>query len=453
MGSSTPASEEARGAARRYAPIVTFISRSGSFAGARTAASKRGRQYSIPPMLLPEEAWKRIEEAGLAPLAGHELARRDALFRVLAEALPATVDQPMADVSAMDGYALAGPAPAGAVLPVVAVAAAGRPALRAVRPGEAIKIMTGAPLPPGADRVMVVEATDGGRTEVRLAAAAPAAGDNVRRRGEILARGAELLPAGALLGPGALALAAGHGYGAMVVHRPPRVSMLTTGDEIVAPEEEPGPGQLRDSNTSFLAAAGRSLGLDFRHLGIARDDREDLERRIAVGLEADVLLLCGGVSQGDFDYVEETLEQLGCTRLFDAVAIQPGKPLVAARHAGGAWVLGLPGNPASVMTCFWLFGRPLLRRLMGHADRFWHGALAAELESEAPGAKGRDRYLPAEVRVEGGRLLAKALPPKGSHDVAAFARGSALLRVPRDRPRLAAGETAELLPLADWPVG
>lgn len=404
-------------------------------------------------MLRPEEAWKRIEAAGLAPLPGQEVPRQRALWQVLAEPLAATVDQPMADVSAMDGYALAGAAPAGAVLPVVGLAAAGRPTDRALRPGEAIKIMTGAPLPDGADRVIVVESTDGGRQEVRLAAAAPAAGDNIRRRGEILGRGDRLLAAGTLLTPGALALAAGHGHLQVVTHRPPRVAMLTTGDEIVAPEEEPGPGQLRDSNTVFLAAAGDSLGLAFGHLGIARDDKDDLERRIRKGLKADVLLLCGGVSQGDFDYVEEVLEQLGCRKLFDAVAIQPGKPLVAARHPEGAWVLGLPGNPASVMTCFWLFGRPLLRRLMGHRDAFWHGALAAELEGEVAGAKGRDRYLPAAVSTENGRLLARPHPPKGSHDVATFALGTALLRVPEGTARLAAGATAEVLPLASWPLG
>lgn len=403
-------------------------------------------------MLRPEDAWKRIEAEGLAPLPGQKVLRPRALWRVLAEDLPATVDQPMADVSAMDGYALAGDEKVGSVLPVVGVAAAGRPAENELRPGQAIKIMTGAVLPAGADRVVIVEATDGGHAEVRLGAA-PAAGENIRRRGEIVRRGDVLLPAGALLTPGALSLAAGHGHGEMKVSRPPRVAMLTTGDEIVAPEDEPGPGQLRDSNTVFLAAAGQSLGLEFEHLGIARDDREELEERIVKGLEADVLFLCGGVSKGDFDYVEDVLEKLGCRQLFDAVAIQPGKPLVAARHESGTWVLGLPGNPASVMTTFWLFGRPLLRRLMGQHDAFWHGALEATLEAPVAGSRSRDRFLPAEVRAETGRLLAAPHPPKGSHDVSTFARGTALLRVPEGIARLEKGEPCQLLPLAAWPLG
>lgn len=402
-------------------------------------------------MLRPEEAWKRIEAEAPAPLPGQKALRHQALWRVLAEGLPAEVDQPMADVSAMDGYALAGEENAGAILPVVGVAAAGRPAEGLLRPGQAIKIMTGAILPEGADRVVIVENTDGGSREVRLATAPPA-GENIRRRGEIVRRGEVLLPAGTLLTPGALSLAAGHGHGELVVHRPPRVAMLTTGDEIVAPEDEPGPGQLRDSNTVFLAAAGASLGLEFEHLGIARDDRDDLERRIAKGLEADVLLLCGGVSKGDFDFVEEVLESLGCRQLFDAVAIQPGKPLVAARHESGTWVLGLPGNPASVMTCFWLFGRPLLRRLMGQNDAFWHGAVAAEITAAVGGSRQRDRFLPAAVRAEAGRLYADPQPPKGSHDVSTFARGTGLLRVPEGVPRLEKGDRCEILPLVSWPL-
>lgn len=403
-------------------------------------------------MLRPEDAWKRIEAEGLAPLPGQKVLRPRSLWRVLAEDLPATVDQPMADVSAMDGYALAAGAPPGALLPVVGLAAAGRPAAAVLRPGQAIKIMTGAVLPAGADRVVIVESTDGGHQQVRLDAV-PEAGDNIRRQGEIVRRGELLLPAGTLLTPGALSLAAGHGHSHLTVHRPPRVAMLTTGDEIVAPEDEPGPGQLRDSNTVFLAAAGHSLGLEFEHLGIAGDDRAVLEERIAKGLEADVLLLCGGVSKGDFDYVEDVLATLGCRTLFDAVAIQPGKPLVAARHSSGTFILGLPGNPASVMTTFWLFGRPILRRLLGQTDAFWHGALSAELEAPVNGSRGRDRYLPAEVKAEKGRLLASPQPPKGSHDVSTFARGTALLRVPEGIARIEKGESCEVLPLAAWPVG
>ena len=220
--------------------------------------------------------------------------------------------------------------------------------------------------------------------------------------------------------PGAISLLASHGHYTFAVHPPPAVAVLTTGDEVIPPELEPGPGQLRDSNTSFLLTAGRSLGLTFRSLGIAPDRLDALRSLIRKGLEADVLLLCGGVSMGEFDLVEDVLAELGCVTLFDRVKIQPGKPLVAARHLGGGsagWVLGLPGNPASVMVTFWLFVRPLLRRLQGRADGFWQGALDAELTAPLPPGKDRDRFLPAEVAFAGGRILATPFPPHGSHDV------------------------------------
>lgn len=401
-------------------------------------------------MLTPAEAWQLID-AELAPLPAAELPRADAVFGILAADLAADLDQPSADISAMDGYALAGEEPVGATLPIVDIAAAGRPAARGPAPGEAVKIMTGAMLPAGADRVLPVEQTSAPDAASVTIGGQVAAGDHIRRRGEIVRAGEPLLRAGMLLTPAAISLAAGHGYATLPVVRPPRVAVLTTGDEIVAPEAVPGVGQLRDSNTSFLVAAGRTLGLDFENLGIAGDDREELARKIGAGLAADVLLLCGGVSKGDFDHVEEVLADLGCRQLFDHVAIMPGQPLVAARHAGG-WVLGLPGNPASVMATFWLFGRPLLRRLQGLADGFWHGALAGRLRAPAPGARGRDRFLPASVTVRDGQIEIDPAVPKGSHDVLRYSHGSALLRVPAGTARLEAGDRAEILPLGHWPV-
>jgi molybdopterin molybdotransferase len=150
---------------------------------------------------------------------------------------------------------------------------------------------------------------------------------------------------------------------------------------------------------------------------------------------------------GAFDYVEGVLADLGVETLFDSVAIQPGKPLVAARHAGGL-VFGLPGNPASAMVCFWLLVRPALRRLLGLADGFWASAIAVELTEPAPAAPAaRDRFLPAAVWSAGGRLLARPFSPRGSHDVATFARGNTLLRLRPGSPRRVAGETCEALPL------
>jgi molybdopterin molybdotransferase len=252
------------------------------------------------------------------------------------------------------------------------------------------------------------------------------------------------------LTPGALSLLATHGYETLAVHRRPRVAILATGDEVVPPEASPRPGQLRDSHTDFLLAAGRGLGLRFASLGIAPDNRAAMRTRISQGITSDVLLIGGGVSMGEFDFVEEILAELGCTVLFDAVAIQPGKPLVAAYHPGGL-VFGLPGNPASVMVGFWLFVRPALRCLQGIPDSFWAEPLIGELASALPGAKGRDRFLSARVRVESHRLLVEPMLARGSHDVDAFARGSALVRVPAGAAPAEPGEACEILPFANWP--
>ena len=394
-------------------------------------------------MIQPDAAWQRLEPF-LEPLPGEGLPRRRARGRVLAEGLTATVDVPPADVSAMDGYAAAGD-PAGRSLPVAGTVAAGDAPGAALAEGEVMRIMTGAPVPAGADRVVPVELTDGGDETARFRDGVAAAA-HIRRRGEIVRRGEPLLPPGAPLTPGALALLATHGHEEVTVHRAPAVRFLVTGDEIVPPEQRPGPGQLRDSHSDFLLAAGRRLGLDFEPLGIAPDRQPELETAIAAGLRADVLLLTGGVSKGEYDYVEEVLEGFGCRSLFDSVAVQPGKPLVAARHERGL-VFGLPGNPASVMVCFWLFVRPALRRLMGHADGYWQGAVAGELAAPLPGAKGRDRFLPAEIEAVGGRLRVRPLGPRGSHDLMAYARGEALVRVPARSEPAAAGDTCEILPL------
>ncbi len=434
---------------------------------------------SIPPhaaILAPEAAWSLLARE-IVPLSPVTVPRAEALGHLLAHDLNATVDVPAADVSAMDGYVVGHDALAGSALKVVSTLAAGQDPNFHLPRGTAAKIMTGAVVPSGGDRVVPVEqahlqpaqscyllAGPGPREgltpnpetapEVTFQVA-PQPGDHIRRRGEIIQRGQPLLPAGSLLTPGALALLATHGYREVPVIARPEVAVLSTGNEVVPPEVEPGPGQLRDSNTSFLLAAGATLGLTFRSLGIARDDPGLLRERVAAGLAADVLLLCGGVSAGDFDFVEDVLAGLGCRKLFDQVAIQPGKPLVAAvqaKAAGGQRVvLGLPGNPASVMVTFWLFARPLLRCLMGLADGFWHGALTAELTHALPGTKGRERYLPADVHYADGKLLATPHLPQGSHDLMAFSRGTALLRIPAHAAPTPPGGSCSILPLVHWP--
>lgn len=400
-------------------------------------------------MLTPEAAWQRIADH-IETLPGEETPRSLAVGRRLSEDLLATVDMPPADVSAMDGYAIHGEVSAGRRLPVRAVVAAGKPSPVTLELGQAAKIMTGAVVPGGADRVLPVEKTDGGLHEVTVHGAV-SRGQHIRRGGEVVRRGQPLLAAGTVLSPGAVSLIASHGYGTVPTQRRPTLAALATGDEVVPPEQEPLPGQLRNSNGPFLLAAGRTLGLDVHSLGIAPDTIDLLRDHVQRGLEHDVLMLCGGVSMGDFDFGEQVLEEIGCDILFDKVALQPGKPLVAARHREtGHWVLGLPGNPASVMVTFWLFVRPLIRRLQGIEDGFWHGALRGQLAAPLPAGKDRDRFLAAGVRANGGTLHVTPQLPRGSHDVVSYAEGSGLVRIRPGAAAAGVGDGCEILPLADW---
>jgi molybdopterin molybdotransferase len=406
-------------------------------------------------LLSPEEAWTRIAER-LGRCEIETLPIDAARGRVLAGEVLATLDVPPSDVSAMDGFAIRGAVAAGDELPIDGRIAAGdRPGAR-LAPGAAVRIMTGAPVPEGADRIVPVELTETvssapGESRVRFLAADEGAGRHVRRRGEIAERGLAILAPGHLVTPGTASQLAAHGIATVAVARAPRVAFLTTGSEIVDPASEPGPGQIRDSHSAFFRAACAQLGLECRSLGIAADQLPVLRPKIEDGLRSDVLLLSGGVSMGELDLVEGVLGDLGCEVLVDAVAIQPGKPVVAARHARG-WVFALPGNPASAMVTFWLFVRPALRRMMGLEDAFWHGAVRARLDAPLPAAKRRDLFLPAHVRFEAGAVHARPLAPLGSHDVASYAHGTALARVPAHSAAREAGDDCEILPLVEWPV-
>lgn len=396
----------------------------------------------VSPLLSPEEAWRRLEPF-LETLDAKTVPRHEALGRVLAAAEAARLDLPAFDVAAMDGYAVAEEPAVGDTLLVTGTQAAGRPARAAPVPGTAIRIMTGSPVPTGTRRILPLEITDGG-TERMAVRAAPGVRTHIRRRGEVARAGDELLPAGTPLTAEALALLASQGIGSVHVVRRPRVAVLTTGDEVVAPEEEPAPGQIRDSHTDFLRAALARLGLPITLLGIAPDRAESLRARVAEGLGADVLIVCGGVSKGDYDLVAGILAAAGGEPLFHGVAIQPGKPLAAFRHRGGL-AFGLPGNPASVAVTFRLFVRPALRRLAGHDDAFWRHAVEGQLSGELPGAGARDRFVPAAVAAERRRLQVRPLPPAGSHDLVAFGRANALVRVRAGSAPTGDGGACELL--------
>jgi molybdopterin molybdotransferase len=322
-------------------------------------------------MLDLDEARRRILD-DLEPIGTETAPLLEATGRVVAEAILATRPSPLFDNSAMDGYAVHAADLTGASpekpsrLPVVETISAGNTAKAALAPRHAMRIFTGAPIPDGADAVVMQEETRAGDGAVEiLAAAAP--GQHIRFAGEDLRAGDELVPAGAVVRPGDVGVLASQGRSWLRLVRRPRVAILPTGDELVEIDQVPGPGQVSNSNSAVLAAQVREAGGIPIRLAPAPDDAGALTRRLAeAAAGADLIVTSGGVSVGDFDLVRDVLGEQGAID-FWRVAIKPGKPLAYGRLYGRPLV-GLPGNPVSTFVCFELFVRPALRRLAGHAS-------------------------------------------------------------------------------------
>ena len=320
-------------------------------------------------MLSVAEALERVL-AGVPVLDAESVPLEEALGRVLAESVVARREVPPWDNSSMDGYALrTGDTRAASedhpvTLTVVGEIAAGRVAPKELGPGQAYRILTGAPLPAGSDAVVPQEEVlrDGSHVVLRRPVERGAC---VRPRGEDIHAGDRMLEPGIALRPAALGVLAALGHARVRVHRRARVAVLSTGDELVAPETPLGPGQIPDSNTYTLCGLVVEAGAVPLSLGIARDRREELVERLRGGLEADVLVSSAGVSVGDRDFVREAVEALGARLDFWKVNMRPGKPLTFGR-IGERLFFGLPGNPVSSMVTFELFVRPVLRRLGGH---------------------------------------------------------------------------------------
>jgi molybdopterin molybdotransferase len=229
----------------------------------------------------------------------------------------------------------------------------------------------------------------------------------------------------------------------------PRVSFLVTGDEVVPIDAEIEPAQVRDTHGPFLTAALAGLGIRARSLGIVPDDPAALETALSAAFTDDVVIATGGVSAGEFDFVEPAVERLGGRWLFDGIAMQPGKPLVAAQTERGFFI-GLPGNPASAMVGWWLIVRPLLQALAGApVAPAWAAARQVELGGAAPGAHDRDRFLPATLTLVRGRSVATPIATRGSHDLPAYAQAQALIRIRAGDAARAAGATVEALELRE----
>jgi molybdopterin molybdotransferase len=343
-----------------------------------------------------------------------------ALGRVLAEDCASDLDMPPFDKAMMDGYAVrsADPGP----LEVIEEVPAGKVPSREVRAGSCAKIMTGAPVPAGADAVQQVEKTR--REGDRVTLVSPVKpGQNIARRASDMRTGELVLGAGHVLRAAEIGALAAIGKARVRIFAPPRCAVLATGDELVPPEVKPGPGQIRNSNTSSLSAQVRSLGLECDDLGLARDDREAIRSAIREGLQRDLLLLSGGVSAGDWDLVIPALRAEGIELKMHQVLIKPGRPFCFAPR-----VFGLPGNPVSSFVIFEVFVRPYLGKMMG--AEVSRPILRARLESDLPHKIERVHYLPARVRSVGSEYVAEMVPWQGSADLFALTKANAFVVVP-----------------------
>jgi len=386
-----------------------------------------------------------------------------ALGRVLAETVVARDNLPPFTNAAMDGYALLAVDTYGATsgaptrLRVVGEIAAGAVSPATVRSGTAIRIMTGAPLPPGADAVVRFEETDDGRDTPGhvLIGRQATAGRNVRPAGEDVAAGTTVLSPGARLFPAEIGLLASLGHATIRTHPQPRIAILATGDEVVPHTTTPGPGQIRDSNGPTLAALVRQAGGVTVDLGIARDTTNDLRTRLsgAAAAGADLILTVGGVSVGDYDLVKQVLRADGRIELWQ-VRIKPGKPL-AFGWLGETPLIGLPGNPVAALVAFHQFVRPAILTMLGRSD-LTLPTIHARLMELITNPGGRRHFVRVQVRPDPDgvtpRYTAHLAGPPGAGRLSSLIAANGLLILPEDRAAAEPGDIFQVQ-MPDWDLG
>jgi len=377
----------------------------------------------------------------VSPHAPQSVGLLDSFGMVLAEPVVADRDQPPFPRSTRDGFACrASDLTTGLPLKIVGSIRAGEAETIEVNSGQAVEIMTGAPVPAGADCVVMVEHVHRDLDTLHLSPGrGMAPGDNIVPRGAEARKGEVIVPGGMRISARQVAAAAACGVGQLRVFSRPRVAIVATGDELVEVDQQPMTQQIRNSNSYSVAAQVLAAGAEPVRFPIARDERGHLEAIIRDALQSDLLLLSGGVSMGKYDLVEEVLLSLGAEFFFTGALIQPGKPIVFGR-LGQIYFFGLPGNPVSTMVTFSLFVEPLLGALCGDTcrePRFAQARLARDVKVQT----GLTRFLPAmlvDVTVE-------PVVWQGSGDLASTSRSNCFLVVPPDRPLLTAGETVKIL--------
>lgn len=404
-------------------------------------------------MMSVEEALERIL-GEIHPLPAIPVPLAETLGLVLAEDVVAHEDMPPFANSAMDGFALrsqdsqprAGQPPR---LRVTGSVAAGYVATHAVEEGTAMRIMTGAPVPPGADAVIQIELTkyDGPESTWVEVLEAVAPGNNVRPAGEDMRGGQTILRRGSEIGPWEMGILATLGRATVPVIRRPRVAVLGTGDEVIDIDQPLAPGKIRNSNSYLLAAAVQRAGGQPVHLGVARDTVESLREKFGQALDNDLIITSGGVSVGDFDLVKDIMAEQGEIH-FWRINMRPGKP-VAFGHIGQIPLLGLPGNPVSAAVTFELFGRPVLRKMLGHT-RLQRPQVEVVVEDGVSDKAMRRHYVRAHVAWRDGRFVARTTGNQGSNIMTSLLNANALVIVPEGGAEIKPGESAKALML-DWP--
>ena len=391
-------------------------------------------------MITVDEARARLFDL-TAELPVEEVPLIRANGRVLARPVAARRDQPPFAASSMDGYAMrATEVQMHAMFKVIGEAAAGRRFDGTAGPGQAVRIFTGAPMPEGTDFVVIQEDISRNGDLITIVND-PGSNSNVRPLGGDFRAGLTV-EAPRLLRPNDIALLAAMNIDRVPVYRKPVVALISTGDELVMPGEDPGPDQIIASNTFGLKAMLEELGAEARLLPIARDTVSSLETAFGLAEGADLVVTIGGASVGDHDLVGRVAGELGMERAFYKVLMRPGKPLMAGRLAGSAMV-GLPGNPVSAMVCGHVFVAPMVRAMLG-LGRNGPVVKRAELASDLPANGPREHYMRATVNDDGWLLPADS---QDSSFLTVLAGANALLRRPPEDPPRAAGEVVEYLPI------
>ncbi|MDQ2904827.1 MAG: gephyrin-like molybdotransferase Glp [Ktedonobacteraceae bacterium] len=406
-------------------------------------------------MISVEEALERILTK-ITPLSATSVPLPDALGLILAQDVVAQEDIPPFANSAMDGFALLsrdslpreGQPPR---LRITGAVAAGYVADHAVVEGTAMRIMTGAPVPAGADSVIQVELTRSGSdapgSEWVEIVEPVTPGNNIRPAGEDMRRGQAILPRGREIGPWEIGILATLGWSTVPVTRRPRVAVLSTGDEVIDVDEPLQPGKIRNSNGYLLEAASRRAGAEARRLGVARDTVESLREKFSEAVEHDLIITSGGVSVGDFDLVKDIMTEQGQIN-FWRINMRPGKP-VAFGEIGGVPLLGLPGNPVSAAVTFELFARPVIRKLLGHT-RLLRPQVTVIVEDGVSDRAMRRHYVRAQVAWSDGRFVARTTGNQGSHITTSLLNANALVVVPEGGVEVRPGDSAQAIML-DWP--